>query len=211
LVQDLKSVEKVEFKLMPGISTGGINIGKVGSGFFDGYIALQEQFYDKMGKAIALTNCTNAERKLYITGHSLGGALAMLAAMDLRYNTQAREIWAAFDSVTVYTFEAPRAGDADFVAAFKTVTKDVWEVENYFDLIPHMPPHSAGFEHVSNLALIGPHPGEIRHMSDAANDEHTSTSHSPVYYHEEDAVIAQLNGLTGAGPAPGAPSQCDAV
>ena len=84
------------------------------------------------------------------------------------------------------------------------MTKDAWTVENYFDDIPHLPPFEAGFEHIQSIVLVGPHPGEIRHVtSDSENDAHTSTSHEPVYYHEEDAVRLQLDGLAGAGPGAG--------
>jgi hypothetical protein len=212
LVQDLKSISKVNFDLLPGVDSGSVNTGQVGSGFFDGYLAIRDDFHERLQKAVALTNCSNAERKLYITGHSLGGAIALIAAMDLKYNTQMSTLWSAFSSVTVYTFETPRAGNTDFAAAFKTVTSDVWEVQNYFDVIPHTPPQSAGFEHVMKIALVGPHPGEIRALSsEDVNYEHTSTSAAPWDYHEEEAVMLILNGLTGAGPAPGAATQCDVI
>jgi hypothetical protein len=85
------------------------------------------------------------------------------------------------------------------------------QVENYFDQIPHLPPRSAGFEHVTSIVLVGPHPGEIRSISaaDDGNDPKSAT-HEPVYYHEETQVMAQLDGLVGAGPS-GVPTQCDSI
>jgi triacylglycerol lipase len=131
LVQDLDSIVKTQFDLLPGVNAGTVNTGQVGKGFFNGYLSLQPLFFAQLERAISMTNCTNAERKLYITGHSLGGSIAMLAAMDLKYNLQTKALWSAFSTVTVYTYEAPRSGDADFAEAFHTVTADTWQVRIY--------------------------------------------------------------------------------
>lgn len=66
---------------------------------------------------------------LWVTGHSLGGALATLAA--------ARLVNEAVPVVGVYTFGSPRVGDAACVAA---VHRLVHSVENGNDLICHLPP-----------------------------------------------------------------------
>jgi triacylglycerol lipase len=55
-----------------------------------------------------LSGLSNSDRALWLTGHSLGGALAILAAARLP-KVQG-----------VYTFGSPNVGDADFVAGFPT-------------------------------------------------------------------------------------------
>lgn len=50
--------------------------------------------------------------KLYVTGHSMGGALATLAALDIHLTFASRV------EITVYTFASPKVGDEDFVAQY---------------------------------------------------------------------------------------------
>ena len=53
----------------------------------------------------------SADRPLFITGHSLGGGLATLAAARL---SQGRDVHG------VYTFGSPRVGDSEFAQQFQT-------------------------------------------------------------------------------------------
>lgn len=55
-----------------------------------------------------------AGSRIYVTGHSLGGALATIFAAQLL-----RE-HGATHAVSLYTFGAPRAGDSEFASAFET-------------------------------------------------------------------------------------------
>ena len=64
-------------------------------------------------------------KPLFYTGHSLGGALAILAAASLPPRA-------------VYTFGAPRVGDADFVAALRPAR--IFHVVNPNDLVTTLPP-----------------------------------------------------------------------
>ncbi len=68
------------------------------------------------------------DRPLFVTGHSMGGALAVLAACRL-----AR---AGRPPVATYTFGAPRCGDPAFCAGYALPT---YRVVNRLDLVPEMP------------------------------------------------------------------------
>ncbi|KDD71882.1 hypothetical protein H632_c4233p0, partial [Helicosporidium sp. ATCC 50920] len=70
--------------------------------------------------------------RVYITGHSLGGALATLAAFDL-LNACAKARQAC--EVTVYTFGAPRTGNAAFARAYDELVPDTWHVINSDDTV----------------------------------------------------------------------------
>lgn len=74
-------------------------------------------------------------RPLFITGHSLGGALAVLAASML-------------PEAVVYTFGAPKTGDAAFARSLEHTR--IYRVENDHDIVPSMPPFSihSNFRHV---------------------------------------------------------------
>ena len=57
-------------------------------------------------------------------GHSLGGAMANLAALDLAHTME----WA---SVKVYTVGAPRAGNHAYAKMYNKVVPDTWGIINY--------------------------------------------------------------------------------
>ncbi len=77
-------------------------------------------------------------KPFYITGHSKGGGLAFLAAYRLLRN--------GFDPAAVYTFAAPRVGDAGFAALFDDQLKSkTWRIEYRDDIVPHLPPRSAAW------------------------------------------------------------------
>ena len=67
-----------------------------------------------------------------VTGHSLGAALAVLAALDLQL-TQGINI------ETVYTFGQPRIGDKNF-AEFAVDNLMEFRLTHYQDPVPHLPP-----------------------------------------------------------------------
>jgi hypothetical protein len=74
-----------------------------------------------------------AGTRIYVTGHSKGGALAFLAAVRLSDGP-------GLAPVAVYTYAAPRAGNGDFVDHYDQTIAETWRVENRDDLIPHLPP-----------------------------------------------------------------------
>ncbi len=69
-------------------------------------------------------------QRFWITGHSLGGALA---------NLTANEFCAAgrVEVAGTYTFGAPRVGDAAFAESCRTPH---YRIENRHDFVPHIPP-----------------------------------------------------------------------
>ena len=98
---------------------------------------------------------------LYVTGHSLGGGVAALAALDIAVNS-------AFHAPIVYTFASPRVGDPDFANRFDAVVvktnSSSWRIVNMFDLVPMLPPEkiidpwefkTLFYEHVSDVQLLG--------------------------------------------------------
>jgi triacylglycerol lipase len=102
------------------------NGGKTHRGFTEIYATARQQILS------ALSKCSK-EKKLLITGHSLGGALAALCALDLAYNTK-------FKSPTVYTYGAPRVGDPTFAAAYNRAIAINHRLAIESDLIPLIPP-----------------------------------------------------------------------
>lgn len=80
----------------------------------------------------ALNECWLRETKsLYITGHSLGGATATLAA-------------ALFRPTATYTFGAPRAGNKDLR---RIITPPLYRIVHARDIAPRYPNPAFGYRH----------------------------------------------------------------
>lgn len=78
-------------------------------------------------------------RTLWLTGHSLGGALAVLAAMRLSHDV-------ALVADGIYTFGMPKVGDDAFAAAFSEHQGDrAFTFLNEGDLVPWLPIIPDGF------------------------------------------------------------------
>ena len=73
-----------------------------------------------------------ASPQFYVTGHSLGGALAQLFALACHDR---------FMHVSgVYTFGSPRVGDMEWAKTYGTLLGDrTFRVVNEYDLVPHLP------------------------------------------------------------------------
>jgi hypothetical protein len=71
---------------------------------------------------------------LTICGHSLGGALAVLLALDIAANGKA-----PLNNPTVYTYASPRAGDTTFVSVYNHVVPNTTRIVNRLDLVPNLP------------------------------------------------------------------------
>jgi len=80
---------------------------------------------------------------LTICGHSLGGALATLLALDVAANT-------AFKNLTVYTYASPRTGGPQFAATYNQVVPNTSRIAGRIDLVPKLPLPPL-YEHVNTL------------------------------------------------------------
>jgi triacylglycerol lipase len=81
--------------------------------------------------------------RVTVVGHSLGGAMATLAAVDMKRNF-GRTL------VDVCTFGAPRVGKPDFRRNFNSEIPRCFRVTNQFDIVPHVPSLLTGWVHVGD-------------------------------------------------------------
>ena len=100
--------------------------GKVHQGFLDAFMSVKEQVDRHMQCASGVP--------IFITGHSLGGALATLATAHL----------SGWGLTACYTFGAPRVGDKGFASNLRA---PVYRVVNPLDTVPLVPPWSQGYRH----------------------------------------------------------------
>lgn len=120
--------------------------GNVSSGFLSVYTDIRDEILNKVNELAMTGNFTD----LFITGHSLGAALAFLAFPDFSENA------GPLDSVTMYNFAGPAAGDSQFVTAYEnqeSLNRISFRVVNTNDLVPKLPPQGLdcllfSYEHV---------------------------------------------------------------
>ncbi|GMH44518.1 hypothetical protein BSKO_12470 [Bryopsis sp. KO-2023] len=87
--------------------------------------------------------------RVLVTGHSLGGALAVLASHDI-----ATHCGIGPKQITCYTYGAPRVGNHAFAREYDALVPNTWQVINDEDFIPRMPKFLILFKHVGTKAII---------------------------------------------------------
>lgn len=135
--------------------------GKVHKGFLK---ALDEIWSMKHGLKEAIDSIIEEDtnRPIWITGHSLGGALAALCFSRVP------------QAAGLYIYGAPRIGDMDFINITKS--KPIWRIEHDCDPITQVPPNLPAikfcFEDIGELIFID-RDGEISNKRpELTIDEH---------------------------------------
>jgi Lipase (class 3) len=98
--------------------------------------------------ALATLPFKQAVTSLTICGHSLGGALVTLLALDVAANT-------TFKNPTVYSYASPRTGDPSFADTYNQVVKNTFRIANRVDIVPMLPLPPL-YQHVQTLAELNP-------------------------------------------------------
>ena len=104
---------------------------KVCDGFSKAYLQLREQMFDALTWAFTLVDSSPL---LYVTGHSLGGSVAEIATADIYLSGRVKD----FSSAKLFTYAAPRTGNAAFALGLAGLGPKVWSVQNYYDQVPHL-------------------------------------------------------------------------
>ncbi len=124
--------------------------GLVAFGFLDVYgIDSSEPIVSTILNKLDELTMTGNFSNLYITGHSLGAALAFLAFPDFSLNV-------TIDNITMYNFAGPAVGDSTFVSAYEgffSAERTSVRIVNTNDLVPMLPPQGLdctlfSYEHV---------------------------------------------------------------
>lgn len=89
---------------------------------------------------------------IYCTGHSLGGALAQLAAYDLSINFPC--LVKDGGKVEVYTLGAPRVGNPAFASVYESRVPATFRVVVDGDLVPGMPKMFGMYRHAGVEVLV---------------------------------------------------------
>ncbi|KAG2727738.1 hypothetical protein I3760_01G171800 [Carya illinoinensis] len=126
---------------------------QVHSGFLSAYDSVRTRIISLIKSAIGhIDDLSEPLLKwhVYVTGHSLGGALATLLALELSSSQLAK---CGAISVTMYNFGSPRVGNKKFAEVYNRKVKDSWRVVNHRDIIPTVP-RLMGYCHVAQPVYL---------------------------------------------------------
>jgi predicted lipase len=110
------------------------NWGRVHKGFQLVYLAMRGSV-----KQLIKAGLGNSA-EVWITGHSLGAAVAVLCAPDVANTIDI--------TPRLHTYAGPRSGERSFEEKFDKRVPTCFRVVNRWDIVPHLPPPIAHYRHV---------------------------------------------------------------
>lgn len=112
-------------------------------GFMTAYFAVRDRLLETLS--------TFTGQQVVVTGHSLGGALATIAALDLQYNFgRANDL-----NFIVNTFGAPRVGNQAQVESYNRRVPNSQRFIYGWDVVTRVPREWQGFAHVDQAIQLG--------------------------------------------------------
>ena len=121
---------------------GGSQSGaKMHRGFVTAYLSVRDKIHTYLSNHSAAS--------VTVTGHSLGGALATLCAVDIQYNFSNKV------KVDIYTFGSPRVGNDGFRDSFNRRVPDSYRFVYGMDMVPALPRPWQGYSHVEKEYRLG--------------------------------------------------------
>jgi hypothetical protein len=113
---------------VPNTAAPGQAWGNTTKGFYGLYTQIIQAIIARLKNIQAAGNALDS---LFVTGHSLGAALAHLVAAGIKACLNVNPI--------SYTFSGPRTGDPGFAQAFITQGLQTWRIVNTEDIVPVVP------------------------------------------------------------------------
>jgi len=184
--EDREWIEGVAYGQMPWVA------GRAHGGF----VRLLDRVWTTL--LAALYDVNAHDRRLWLTGHSLGGALALLAAQRMHHE--------GFEAHRVVTFGSPAVLDR---TAARGIAFPVCRVENNEDIVPGItwPVLTSTYVHAGDRifltasgAVAKRHhaPGLARRIDRAHAIGSGNLSAGPFHDHKIDEYIGKLEGVCGA-------------
>jgi triacylglycerol lipase len=116
-------IRNLNMDVVPYLHPG---FGNVHDGFIRSYVVVSKVIQESLVHL-------KQRMKLFIAGHSLGGALATLSVPDIAISTP-------FKTPTLYTFGSPRVGDKEFGTAYnQQFARRTFRIVNTSDIVPSIP------------------------------------------------------------------------
>ncbi|KAK5939369.1 hypothetical protein PMZ80_008673 [Knufia obscura] len=105
-----------------------------------GFLSSWDDSKDSITATLTQAKSDHPDYSIAATGHSLGGAIATLAAADLRQQ--------GFD-IALYTYGSPMVGNADFANFVTGQNGGNYRVTHAADAVPKLPGYLLDYRHVS--------------------------------------------------------------
>ena len=112
-------------------------------GFMGAYFAVRDRLLETVRQY--------PDHTITAAGHSLGGAIATIAALDLQYNITQH----TGQDISLYTFGSPRVGNPALVNSFRQRVPQSYRFVYGWDIVTRIPRLWQGFEHVPELYRLG--------------------------------------------------------
>jgi predicted lipase len=111
-------------------------------GFLKAYMAVRSIVFQQV--------MNSGFKKIIVTGHSLGAAIATICVLDVQYNFRDCD-------VKLYCSGVPRVGNKQYIKGFNKYVKEAYCIRQGRDLISYLPPNLLGFFQVRKYMHVGPH------------------------------------------------------
>ncbi|MGP1384794.1 MAG: lipase family protein [Thainema sp.] len=183
----LTNADVVQANLQSFGNLDAIKLGQVHNGFQSGWRSIYRQVSKTLQKWCEAEPGTNME--VWVTGHSLGGALATLAATSLKEQ--------GIPVTKLYTFGQPRTGNGIFLDYFNTslgFKEQAFRFVNNTDIVPRVPLRalSRRFWFAPwNLRSLYGHGGTLKYFNFRGRLWHNSTFVARVF----DVLLGSMAGI----------------
>lgn len=112
------------------------------SGFVKSYFSARDDIHEYIRN--------NHKPHVTVTGHSLGGALAILCVVDIQYNFADQ-----LSSLKAYTFGSPKVGNHQFRLSYNQRVANSYHFVHGMDIIPSLPRWWQGYRKIEKELHIG--------------------------------------------------------
>lgn len=133
--QDTKDV-KIDFNYSKLVPYKNHPMAKVHGGFWTAYSSIRDEIYSLFEN----NECIDSVR---VVGHSLGGALATLASLDLVEELDLK-------GVSMISLGAPRVGNREYARLYNSRVGNYYRLTHARDPIVHLPYRLMGFTHIGH-------------------------------------------------------------
>ncbi|CCG80605.1 Probable triacylglycerol lipase [Taphrina deformans PYCC 5710] len=153
--------------------------------------------FEQISEALARIQHAHTISKIYCTGHSLGGALATVYFAQAQLSSISKSL---VSKMIVYSFGAPRIGDARFREWMQQTGADrrVYKVVNAQDLVPRMPTLPASLPRYLRHFPYAEGPGTLIHLHPVSSKSPTLEEIPGLFLHKDGHVPPiEFWGLSG--------------
>jgi len=107
---------------------------------------LADAFFSGIGGwgVVAQVMAGHPGAQVWVTGHSMGGAMAVFCALDIRIRLKV-------PFVGLYTFGQPRVGNLPFASFIAHTLPNALRIVHQDDVVPHLPPMTGAYLPLTNF------------------------------------------------------------